>query len=168
MRSRTDGRSLPGQLSADIGIDAVYFSKRGKAFFFSGNGYVRFDLEHDQVDPGYPKYLKTHWHECRAADLTAILPGEDDKIIFVKGTECIRYDLKADRADLGYPRPLADEFPGIFAEEIDAAVAWSDGSYYFVCGNEVMRFDSSTRQLLPGYPRRLSEDPNHRWFAFVT
>ncbi len=159
---------FPGQLSAVIGIDAVYFSKRGKAFFFSGNGYVRFDLEHDQVDPGYPKYLKTHWHGVWAADLTAILPGEDDKIIFVKGTECIRYDLKADRADLGYPRPLADEFPGIFAEEIDAAVAWSDGSYYFVCGNEVMRFDSSTRQLLPGYPRRLSEDPNHRWFAFLT
>lgn len=159
---------FPGQLSAVSGIDAVYFSKHGKAFFFSGNGYVRFDLKHDQVDPGYPKYLKTHWHGVWAADLTAILPGEDDKILFVKGAECIRYDLRADRADAGYPRPLADEFPGIFAEEIDAAVAWSDGSYYFVRGIEVMRFDASTRQLLPGYPRRLSEDPHHRWFAFLT
>lgn len=158
---------FPSQLGAVSGIDAVYFSKRAKAYFFSGNGYVRFDLDHNQVDPGYPKYIKTHWHGVWAADLTAILPAEDDKIFFVKGTECVRYDLKADRADPGYPRALADEFPGVFTESIDAAVAWSDGCYYFVCGNEVMRFDANTHQLLPGYPRRLSEDPHHRWFAFL-
>lgn len=158
------------RLGAGLSIDAVYFSKRGKAYFFCGNGYVRFDLQRDQVDPGFPRYIKTHWRGLWAHDLTAILPAEGDKVYFIRESECIRYDLGSDQADEGYPQLLSDEFPGLASDPntgatgaIDAAVAWNDGGYYFVYGDQVMRYDAVTRSPSPGYPRALANDPALAW-----
>jgi hypothetical protein len=44
----------PG-LSWRNGISAIVVWNKGKAFFFRGNEYVRFDLHANLVDPGYPK-----------------------------------------------------------------------------------------------------------------
>ncbi len=158
---------FPDQLSANRGIDAVLFSKHNKAYFFCGNGYVRFDLAHDRADPGYPKYIKTHWHGVWAARIVAILPCEEEKIYFLKGAECIRYDLRTDSMDADYPRLLTEEFPEIFPGDIHEAVAWSDGSYYFLQGEKVLRNDPVTHQVAPGYPRPLPIDTAHHWLRFL-
>ena len=36
-------------------IDAVVEWDNGKAYFFRGNQYVRYDMRADRVDSGYPK-----------------------------------------------------------------------------------------------------------------
>ncbi len=36
-------------------IDAVVAWDNGKAYFFKGRQYVRYDIKADRVDPGYPK-----------------------------------------------------------------------------------------------------------------
>lgn len=41
--------------NANASVDAVTNWSNGKAYFFSGNQYVRFDIASDQSDPGYPK-----------------------------------------------------------------------------------------------------------------
>ncbi|MBV5337687.1 MAG: hypothetical protein J0653_07035, partial [Deltaproteobacteria bacterium] len=37
------------------GIDAAVNWGNGKAYFFKGGEYVRYDVKADRVDPGYPK-----------------------------------------------------------------------------------------------------------------
>lgn len=165
----SDGwKGVHHELAPDLrGHLTALFSSHGKVFFFLGNSYVRFDLERNQVDPGYPKYIKRHWRGLWAADIDAILQVAPGTAYFIKGTQCIRYDLHADRAEAGYPRPLAEEFPGLAEfignEGVDAAVAWPDGGYYFIRNQQVLRYEPQTKQVSAGYPRQLSDG----WFGFV-
>lgn len=162
-----------GWLSPGRGLDAVYFSPRGKAYFFCGNGYVRYDLEKDRPDPGYPKYIQPHWRGLWPAHLLAVLPVTDasepraEKILFIHGTDCLRYDVGHDRVDPGYPRPLADEFAGLFADGIDSAAVWRDGAIYFLRGDQVLRYDAGSRQPAAGYPRTLPAGAQGRWLGFL-
>ncbi len=159
-----------GWLSEQQGLDAVYVSPRGKAYFFCGNGYVRYDLDSDKPDPGYPKYIQPHWKGLWPFQLLAALPcpdGDSEKILFIHGLQCLRYDIKHDRVDAGYPRPLHDEFSGMFADGIDSAVAWHDGALYFLRGDQVLRYDSGSRQPAAGYPRTLPDGASRRWLGFL-
>ncbi|MBL9009185.1 MAG: alkaline phosphatase D family protein [Myxococcales bacterium] len=162
-----------GWLSPHKGLDAAFVSSRGKAYFFCGNGYVRYDLEKDRPEPGYPKYIQPHWRGLWPAHLIAALPMVDagdpqaEKILFIHGRDCLRYDLKHDRADAGYPRPLAEEFSGLFADGIDSAVTWSDGAIYFLRGDQVLRYDAGSREPAAGYPRPLPAGASRRWLGFL-
>lgn len=140
-------------------VDAVLVSPRGKAYFFRGNGYVRYDIADDRADSGYPKYTARHFPGVWPDGLDAAAAWTEGKAYFFKGGACIRYDLAADRADPGYPRPLAEEFPGLdWADGVDSAVLWRDGKAYFFRGAEYVRYDLATRQPEPGYPKPLSDD----------
>lgn len=140
-------------------VDAVLVSPRGKAYFFRGNGYVRYDIADDRADSGYPKYTARHFPGVWPDGLDAAAAWTQGKAYFFKGGACIRYDLAADRADPGYPRPLAEEFPGLdWADGVDSAVLWRDGKAYFFRGAEYVRYDLATRQPEPGYPKPLSDD----------
>jgi alkaline phosphatase D len=152
------------QLQSGSGLDAVFFSPSGKAYFFLGNGYVRYDLAKDHADPGYPKYTKRHFHGVFSGPLRGVLPAGPSKVYFVSERQCVRYDLHADHADPGYPRPLSEEFPGVSADGIDGAVGSADGAYHFIRGDEVLRFDPSTGQVSPGPPRALSAP----WFGYLS
>lgn len=150
------------------GVDAVLVGQHGKAYFFQGNGYVRYDIAADHADSGYPKYTARHFPGVWADGLHAAAAWTDGKAYFFKGGECLRYDLGADRADPGYPRPLAAEFPGLAfsavpgepdgPEGIDSAVLWGNGKAYFFCGREYVRYDLAEKRPDPGYPRPLSDD----------
>lgn len=146
-------------------VDAVLVGQHGKAYFFQGNGYVRYDIAEDRADSGYPKYIARHFPGVWPDGLRAAAAWGDGKAYFFKGWECIRYNLSADRAEPGYPRPLAEEFPGLpwtatpeDPEGIDSAVLWQDSKAYFFRGREYVRYDLEEKRPDPGYPKALSED----------
>ena len=147
-----------GVFAEDPGVDAVLMLPRGKAYFFKGNGYVRYDLAADRVDPGYPKYTARHFSGVWADGLAAAAAWDDGKAYFFKGRECLRYDLGKDRADPGYPKPVAEEFPGLWADGVDSAVLWPSGKAYFFRGQQYVRYDLAARQPDPGYPRAVADE----------
>jgi len=53
----------PGMSEAGFSndIDAVVNWGNGKAYFFRGDQYVRYDISAHQVDPGYPRPIAGHW-----------------------------------------------------------------------------------------------------------
>jgi hypothetical protein len=56
-------RGFPASFAA--GIDDVVVWNNGKAFFFKGNEYIRFDIATDQTDPGYPQPIAGGWRGLR-------------------------------------------------------------------------------------------------------
>lgn len=49
----------PGLVWTD-GIDDVVVWGNGKAYFFRGDEYIRYDIKEDKVDPGYPKRIESN------------------------------------------------------------------------------------------------------------
>ena len=43
------------------GIDAAVVWNNGKAYFFKGANYIRYDIKTDKVDAGYPKPIAGAW-----------------------------------------------------------------------------------------------------------
>jgi hypothetical protein len=43
------------------GVSAAVVWNNGKAYFFKGSQYIRYDIAADQVDPGYPKPISGNW-----------------------------------------------------------------------------------------------------------
>lgn len=97
------------------GIDAAVNWYNGKAYFFKGSQYVRYDLKADRVDPGYPKPINNEtwpgvpWTE----GIDAAVNWRNGKVYLFKGDSYVRFDIKADRTDPGYPKPINNEtWPG--------------------------------------------------------
>lgn len=95
----------------------------GKAYFFKGSQYERYDLATDKVDAGYPKPIAGNWPgfpASFAAGINAYVMWPNGKAYFFKGSEYIRYDLATDKVDAGYPKPISGNWPGLFAGNLDA------------------------------------------------
>jgi hypothetical protein len=74
-------------------LDAAINWGNGKAYFFKGDQYVRYDMIDDRVDPGYPLVTADHWPGLDDAGL-AINPKAcvDDfggKDLFIPGAELV-------------------------------------------------------------------------------
>jgi TolB-like protein len=98
------------------GIDGAVNWGNGKAYFFKGNQYLRYDIGKDRVDPGYPKLVNDEtWPGMIWTDgFDDVVLWENGKAFFFKDNQCIRYDLPADRADPGYPQPIdSNTWPGL-------------------------------------------------------
>lgn len=106
-------QGYPKKLSAwnltgvfSTGIDAAVNGKgayRGKAYFFKGNQYVRYDWKTDKVDNGYPQPISA-WNLPAPFDkgVDAALNGKEafeGKLYFFKGDQYMRYDWASDRPD---------------------------------------------------------------------
>jgi hypothetical protein len=62
VRVHCDNRSRPGfPASFAAGIDDVVVWNNGKAYFFKGSEYVRYDIAVDKADPGYPQPIAGNW-----------------------------------------------------------------------------------------------------------
>lgn len=99
----------------------------GKAYFFSGTKYTRYDIASGKPDYKDPRPIVGNWGEkfWPTAPDAAIKWGEDDIVYFFKGDEYIKYDTKNDVPLADYPKKIAGNWPGwpgLWTDGIDAAV----------------------------------------------
>ncbi|MDD5169394.1 MAG: hemopexin repeat-containing protein [Syntrophales bacterium] len=140
-------------------IDAVVNWGNGKAYFFKGGEYIRYDVHADRADPGYPKAIneKTWPGMIWTKGIDAVVNWGNGKAFFFKDGQYIRYDIKSDSADWGFPKPIDEEtWPGlVWMNGFDDVVIWGNGKVYFFKGQEYIRFNLYTNAADPGYPRRI-------------
>jgi hemopexin len=111
-------------------IDSCLVWPNGKAYIFSGNEYVRYDIKSDRVDSGYPAPIAGNWAGLWSpAGAGVVWPN--GKAYFFRGSQYVRYDIKTDRTDSGYPAPIAGNWSGLSLQRIDAGVVWPNGKAYF-------------------------------------
>lgn len=123
-----------------------------RAYFFSGDQYVRYDVANDAVDPGYPKPIAGNWPGLFDRDIDAAVVAPSGNVYFFRGTEYIRYDWDADQAAPGYPRPIEGNWHGLFPG-VDAAISWDSGKIYFFQGQHYVRYDPGADHVDAGYPK---------------
>ena len=89
----------------------------GKAYFFKGKQYLRYDVVADHVDPGYPRPIAGNWPGMWPEKIDAAIcwPG-NGTAYFSKGDQYPRYDIAGDKTDAGYPKPIAGNWPGFPAD----------------------------------------------------
>ena len=137
-------------------IDAIVMWPNGKAYFFYGADYVRYDVKADKADAGYPKSISGNWPGLFDKDIDAAIDWGNGKVYFFKGNQYSRYDIAGNRVDAGYPKPIAANWPGLFAGGIDAAVNWGNGKAYFFKGSQYIRFDIASGKADAGYPKPIA------------
>ncbi len=143
-------------------VDAVVNWGNGKAYFFKGNQYIRYDIAGNRADEGYPKYIsETTWPGVGNiwSSIDAVVNWGNGKAYMFQGNQYIRYDIAADRADAGYPQPInASTWPGIgnVWNGIDAAVNWTGGKIFFFKGNQYTRYNVAADKVDEGYPRSIN------------
>jgi Hemopexin len=157
-----------GGFPADFaaGVDCGLLWTTGKAYYFKGSKYVRFDLPSDRVDAGYPKAISADWPGLWATDIDAAVVWPDAKAYFFKGSQFVRYDIAHRRADPGFPAPIAGNWPGMpaeFAAGIDEAVVWPNGKAYFFKGSQYVSYDIASGRVDDGYPVAISEHWSGVW-----
>jgi Hemopexin/Astacin (Peptidase family M12A) len=158
----TDIDSLDAQFAATVyprAVSPTSIWPNGKAYFFKGAQYMRYDPKTDKVDPGYPKAITGNWPGFPAgfaAGVSAAVLWTNGKAYFFKGNQYIRYSLSGDKVDPGYPKAIAGNWPGLWADNIDAAVVWPNGKAYFFRGPNYMRYDIATDKVDSGYPKAIT------------
>jgi hypothetical protein len=90
------------------GIDAGVLWNNGKAYYFKGSQYIRYDIAADKVDPGYPAAIAANWPGLWADNIDAAIVWPNSKAYFFKGSQYMRYDIAADKVDPGYLLPLPE------------------------------------------------------------
>lgn len=141
------------------GIDAVLMWNNGKAYFFKGTEYLRYDIATDKTDPNYPRSIAANWPGLWTGGIDAGVTWNNGKAYFFKGSQYMRYDILADKVDSAYPRAIKDGWPGFppsFAAGINAAFVWNDGKAYFFKGSQYIRYDIETDKVDSGYPKDIA------------
>ncbi len=142
----------------------------GKAYFFQGSQYDRYDVATDKVDAGYPKPIAGNWPgfpAAFAAGVDTCVLWTNGKAYCFKGNQYLRYDMADDKVDAGYPQPIAGNWPGFggtFATGVNAAVVWNNGKAYFFKGARYIRYDIKTDKVDAGYPKPIAGN----WPGFPT
>lgn len=127
----------------------------GKAYFFQGDRYVRFDLAERSVDRAFPQPIAAFWRGVWPGGIDAVVPWNNGKAYFFKGSRYYAYDLARDQAEPG-PRDVATYFRGLWRGGVDAGLVGRTGKAYFFKGAEYLRYDLAADRADPGYPRPIS------------
>jgi hypothetical protein len=140
----------PG-LRADAADAAVYYGF-GKAYFFYGDAYVRYEVgtngpegvEADYLPPNAPFVTANFWPGVGSGAIDAVLNWGNGKLYFFRGPDYLRYDITLDRVDDDYPRPIAGAWNGVWADGVDAALYQGGTFAYFFKGSEFQRYNVDT------------------------
>ena len=142
-------------------IDAAfngYGANEGKAYFFKGSQYVRYDWAKNCADEGYPLSI-SEWNLPGnfASGIDAAIEGTGEnanKVYFFKDNEYIRYNLETDTVDEGYPLSLNEwKLIDPFLSGVDSVVNGKgtyEGKTYFFKGSQYMRYDWASDQIENG------------------
>lgn len=114
------------------GIDgAIPYGKKVFFFKFKTGEYIRYDMDADEVDDGYPKKIADGWPRLPWHDrFTVIASGSI--AWFFRDKEYVRYDLDHDTIPSGYPKPIAGNWKGLWAEGFDFGFVGANNKAYFV------------------------------------
>jgi hypothetical protein len=111
------GGHWPGFPAAfEASVDAGVVWPNGKAYFFKGNQYIRYDVAADRADPGYPLPIAGNWPGLPPAfqrGIDAIVVWPNGKAYIFRRDQYCRYDVAADRVDPGYPLLTKGNWPGL-------------------------------------------------------
>jgi hypothetical protein len=138
---------------------ALWYAKKKRAYFFSGDQYVRYNPETDKVDPGYPKKTKKYWHGVPFNKIDAALwYGKNKKAYFFSGDQYVRYNPETDKVDPGYPKSTKQYWHNVPFNKIDAALWYEKKKKaYFFSGDQYVRYNPNTDKVDPGYPKTTIE-----------
>ncbi|GAB2899351.1 alkaline phosphatase family protein [Microbulbifer echini] len=163
----TDNNTWPGLGDYANLIVAAFKTSSEKGYFFLNDGrYLRYDLDKDRVDSGYPKLVDNNsWPGMAtyANKIRAALKWPNNKVyFFLNDGNYLRYDLEEDQLDSGYPQAVNDNtWPGLgaYASEITAAHQWNSiRAYFFLKNQRYIRYSITSDQAYNGYPRTTDDD----------
>jgi hypothetical protein len=133
-------------------IDAAIMWDNGKAYFFGGSEYVRYDIAQDRADGGYPLPIAGHWPGLWPNGIDAAVNLGNGKAYFFKGSDYVRYDMAQDKVDDGYPLSIAGHWPGLWPSNVRGGINWGNGKLFFFHGSEYVRYDIAQDKVDAGYP----------------
>ncbi len=137
-----------------------------KLFFFSDNQYLRYDIEHQIVDEGYPKKIAEGLENLPFQRIDAALNAGENLLYFFYGNQYVRYNIRDRKVEEGYPALIRKRWLGVVFERIDAAIYWGNGKVYFFYGNQYIRYDMTNFRADPGYPRFITSSYVEDWKFF--
>jgi hypothetical protein len=117
-RTVTD-RNWPGLAPYATRLFGALNWNNGKIqFFLNNHSYIRYDVNTQRVDEGYPKPItQATWPGLAryAEHLAGAINWTNGKAyIFFDDGRYVRYDISADRVDAGYPKPIDSRtWPGL-------------------------------------------------------
>jgi hypothetical protein len=132
-------------------------------FFLSNGQYVRYSIQQDKIDPGYPKPIDdATWPGCYSGALASALNWKDGKIeFFLTNGQYIRYDVANDHADRDYPKDITqDTWPGLenYKSLLAGAFNRENGkAYIFLKDGRYIRYDINADRADAGYPKAIDE-----------
>ncbi|WP_116211833.1 hemopexin repeat-containing protein [Streptomyces olivoreticuli] len=89
----------------DSGIDSILWWDEKTVYIFKGLHYVRYNLETDKVDEGYPKSIVAYWPGFKEAGfeggIDAIFRWEPDWVYAFKNDQYIRLHIPTNKVDVG-------------------------------------------------------------------
>ncbi|WP_113704775.1 phage tail tip lysozyme [Nonomuraea lactucae] len=120
----------------------------GRAYFFKGSNYVRYNLETNDSDQTIAS-ISLGWKQLPPLfqkDLDAVVNFGNGYAYFFKNDLCVRYDILTDSV-VG-PRKISDSWPAMPADfrngDFDAVVNWGNGYAYFFKNDLYVRYDIRT------------------------
>lgn len=167
-----DEKTWPGMAQYSWLIAAACKGPDGKVYFFLSDGrFLRYDIQGDRMEAGYPKPLDDDtWPGMGqyASTLSSALDWKGGKIqFFLKNGQYIRYDVATYRADESYPKDITEStWPGLasYKHNLAGMINWDDHkAYMFLKSGQYLRYDIQADRVDPGYPKAIDDDA---WPAF--
>jgi hypothetical protein len=136
----------------------------GKAYILKGGSYLRYDVDADAADAGYPKEMTGGWSGLGGtgfeSDVDSVVDLGNGKAYLFKGDQYLRVDQGTNAVD-GEVSSIAENWGGLgdigFAEGIGAAINWSDGKLFLFRGDSYARYDIAADHVDDGYPLLIAD-----------
>ncbi|MBI9101608.1 MAG: thioredoxin family protein [Spirochaetales bacterium] len=149
-----------GEANPEAGMISGAYARDGgeKAYFFSQNEYMLYDINKDRRDPGFPQDVDYDtWPGLTFSKIDAALNWGNGKIYFFSGNKYIRYDVARNSADSGYPKSINNStWPGLTFTSVDAAVNGGNGKAYFFSGSKYVQYDIRSDRSDFSSPKEIS------------